>query len=62
MGALYNRDVLIDNVRGNYASRATTLMRKWIGLPMAASGSVWTAMGHHDSGVVLVFTGTGPEY
>lgn len=62
--ALHDHDQLCGSIRGNYFARAQKLLVSWTNYSGRAtdSASLWTHMGKRDANLVLVITGTGPEY
>ena len=62
MRALYDNDILLGNLKGQYGNRTARLLAGWLDASggTAALGSLRTKLGHHDENVTMVLTGAGP--
>ena len=62
--ALYDHDTVKGCATVQYATRTRSLLTQWLRFTTASghTQSLFTLMGNRDTNLVLVFTGTGPEY
>jgi 5-methylcytosine-specific restriction endonuclease McrA len=64
MRAIYNHDSMTGAPKGNYLSRAVSLLIKWSSFSTSATSTttIFTHMGLFDLNMRLVFTDSGPEF